>query len=354
MKILLVHPGASWSVADVWRGIKGSFEDAGVEVVQYALDGRIEYSGAWLNWLYKRRMREDNWKGPPPTQGDYVYLACQGLLERALNHRVDWVFIISGSYIHPKMLWLLREAGIKVSCLFTESPYQDEEETIIAKVCQAVWTNERTSIGTYSPICPIVNYYQHAVDPERHKPGPFNDDTAAHDVVFVGTGFVERCELFSGINWDGIDLGLYGTWVLLGSRNRLRQHLVSRKDLVIDNAKTAQLYRNAKIGVNHHRTSMGFGRKAEHITAAESMGPRGYELAATGTFFLSDRRAEVAEIFSDLVPTYDSPEELEDLIRYWLPRETERRQIAEALPAAVKMHTFDDRVEKILDVLVYN
>ena len=33
MKVLLVHPGATWSVADVWRGLFDAFEEAGAEVV---------------------------------------------------------------------------------------------------------------------------------------------------------------------------------------------------------------------------------------------------------------------------------------------------------------------------------
>lgn len=352
MKVLLVHPGATWSVADVWRGLFDAFEDAGAEVVQYALDGRIVHTAGWMCWVHRNKVR-DGYKGDPPTQGDYIYLACVGMIERALWHRVDWVFIISGTFVHPRVLTLLKRAGLKVAVLHTESPYADRHEIMVSEIVDAVFTNERTSVKTFAPICPLVSYYQHAYSPKRHYPGEFDETVAAHDAVFVGTGFWERCQLFGAANWDGIDFGLYGTWNLLGSRNRLRKCLY-HKDSIIANTATSQLYRNAKIGINHHRTSIGYGRDVEHITYAESMGPRCYELAATGTFFISDRRAEVAEVFGDLVPTFEGPRELEDLIRYWLDHETERRQIEAALPEAVKEHTFDDRIIKILDVLVYN
>jgi len=325
--------------------------DKGVEVVQYALDGRIVHTAGWLLWAYKNKVR-NGFTGPAPTQGDYLYMACTGMIDRALHHQVDWVFIISGTYVHQRIITLLKRAGLKVACLLTESPYADRHEQSVAEIVDAVWTNERTSVKTFAPLCPEVGYYQHAYSPKRHAVGEYDPNTASHDVVFVGTGFQERCDLFHDVNWDGIDFGLYGTWNLLGSRNGLRKHLVMQGDYLVGNSKTAQLYRNAKIGVNHHRTSIGYGRTVPHIAYAESMGPRCYELAATGTFFITDRRAEVSEVFGDLVPTFEGPDELEDLIRYWLDHDEERRRIEAALPEAVKRHTFDDRIDRILDVLV--
>ena len=46
--------------------------------------------------------------------------------------------------------------------------------------------------------------------------------------------------------------------------------------------------RRAAVGLNLFRTSMGFEGE-RHIYGAESLGPRAYELAATGTFFASAR-----------------------------------------------------------------
>ena len=92
---------------------------------------------------------------------------------------------------------------------------------------------------------------------------------------------------------------------------------------------------------------------ADPSTGAESMNPRGYELAGSGTFFITDVRPEVTEIFGDLVPTFETSQQLEDQIRYWLAHDEERRQVAERLPDAIAPHTFDDRVEKVLEVLTH-
>jgi len=351
MKLLLVHPGADWSVSDVWRGLSAAFERAGVELIHYAMSGRIEQSAAFLDGVNKANKRKDK-DAPEFGPADYMYHASTGVIERALRHKVDWVFYISGLYFHVQVYELMRRAGIRQAVLLTESPYNDDHEKMVAGLVDVVFTNERSSVETFKPLCHSVHYYQHAYDPDIHNTEPLEeteDPVPAHDVVFVGTGFEERIAIFHGIDWEGIDFGLYGTWKLLGSRNRLREHL---KLGVVPNEYTAQLYRRAKIGLNPHRTSLGYGRDVEHVRGAESMNPRCYELAATGTFFITDPRPEVKEVFGSTVPTAASPEEWEEQIRYWLAHDEERAQVAAQLPGLVRDHTFDARAADILRILV--
>jgi spore maturation protein CgeB len=243
---------------------------------------------------------------------------------------------------------LFRRAGLKVATILTESPYDDEREILTAGLSDVVWTNERASVATFTPHCPRVYYWQHAHDPARHHPDTQAGDIAdapAHEVVFVATGFWERAEMLSAVNWDGIDFGLYGAWGLLGSRHPLRKHL---RESVVHNSITAALYRKAKIGLNIHRTSIGWGRNAEHVLGAESMNPRCYELAACGSFFITDYRPEVGEIFGEVVPTFSTPAELEELIRHYLAHGDERaRRLAQA-QTLIAGHTFDARVADLI------
>lgn len=348
MRILLVHPGASWSVSDVWCGILGALERAGVEVAQYALDGRIQTQNEWFRWLWKRRKRQGQ-PLDPYSEADILYAACEGVVTRALRLKADWVLFIAGTYVHPATFHMCRQAGLKIATILTESPYADEQETKLAGVSDVVWTNERASVPTFAAVCPQVYYWQHAMDPERHQ---VEEQTglpvAGHDVVFVCTAFIERIRMIEAVNWEGIDLGLYGNWELMGSRNPLRRYIRGK---VIDNRLTAALYHKAKIGLNIHRTSIGYGREVPHVQAAESMNPRLYELAACGTFFITDPRAEVAEVFGGLVPTFRTPEELEALIRRYLADAEARQAIAAQLPAKVAGHTFDARIQDVLAVL---
>ena len=349
MKLLLCHPGASWAVADVHKGVADALERAGVEVVQYALDGRISYWQLWFKWLWKRNKRQGV-ELPTYSESDILFAASQDIVLKALHHKVDWVLVIAGTYVHPEGLAMLRRAGIRLAVILTESPYSDIQEIGITRLANVVWTNERASVPIFSQYGEC-HYWQHAMDPERHGTEATGADDAvpAHDVVFVGTGFEERIAALEAVDWTGIDFGLYGSWTLLGSRHPLRKHLRAG---VIDNRATAALYRKAKIGLNLHRTSVGWGRNVEHIKlVAESMNPRCYELAACGRFFVSDYRAEVAEVFGGLVPTFSTPTELEALIRRYLADDEARMNIAERLPACVAEHTFDNRITNLLAVL---
>ena len=344
MKILLLHPGASFSTADVFNGIDRELRAQGHTVVEYALSDRLTMAGSWLHWSWEHSTKV----AERPTPADTMYLASIGALERALRHGVDIVLSVSSMFFHPDALLLMKRAHLKLGVLFTESPYDDEWQLKMAPHLNICWTNERASLPKFREVQPNSYYWQQAYD-DYHNVGEAVDEAvASHDVVFVGTGFIERIDMLRGVDWSGIDLGLYGSWDLLGSRNRLRRWL---KGGVIDNRLTAALYRQAKIGLNLHRTSVGFGRDALHIEHAESINPRCYELAACGRFFVSDYRAELDEIFGSIVPTFRTAKELEQLVRHYLQRDAEREDIASQLPGLVAKHTFKNRVAEMVQHL---
>lgn len=347
MRIMVVHPGASHSTADVYDGMIGALEATEHTIIHYELGDRLYWSGAFLNYVW-RKQKKQGIEREKPTTADISYLACSGIIERALRLRADWVLIVCAQYVWLEVIAMLRQTAPRVAVLFTESPYDDEWQLKYAPWVDACWTNERTSVAKFREANPRSYYWQHALDTCKHTPESNGEPVAAHDVVFVGTGFAERVEMLGAVDWTGIDLGLYGPWTLLGSRNKLRQHLRAGP---IDNRLTAELYRQAKIGINLHRQSIGWGRDAPRIGYAESMGPRCYELAACGCFFISDYRAEVEEVFGDVVPTFETAQEMEGLIRYYLAHEDERRERAAALPGLVAEHTFENRIAPMVAIL---
>lgn len=347
MRVLVVGPGASWSTADVYAGLVHGLKANGVTVFEYALDGRIVDSNAWLmkRWRIAKKV---NPAMTPPTKADVFYHAGMGALERALRNQVDAVVIVSGMYLHPDVVIMMRQAGLLLTVLCTESPYDIERELTFARLCHGVWTNERTSVEVFRSVCPNVAYLPHAWHPQRHQADlqPNDLDAPAHDVVFVGSAFRERVEFLNAIDWTGIDFALYGNWDGLGSRNGLRRYV---KAYETDNRAVAAIYRRAKIVLNLYRTSKGWGRHADHIMpdAAESLSPRAYELAACGVFHLSEPRAEVREVFGDLVPTFTSPVEAAALIRLWLADNHGRARVAASLPAVVAESSWVHRARQV-------
>jgi spore maturation protein CgeB len=332
MKLLVVHPGASFSTHDVFQGFTEALKDRGHQVFDYALDGRIETSGRWLTYCWKRGGKTVDRPGPP----DILYHAGEQLVARALRVMPDWVVIVSGMFVHPDVLVLMQRARIKVAMLFTESPYDDEKQERLLPWVQLAWTNERISAKRWG-----IGYARHGFRTSVHAPTEPDLSVPQHDVVFVGTGFQERIDLLTEVDWTGIDFALYGGWDMLGSRNGLRKYL---RGSYQNNEQTAALYRRAKIGLNLYRTSIGWGRTTDKIEVAESLNPRAYELAATGCFTVSEYRDEVREVFGDAMPTFKGAAELGETVRYWLEHETDRQEIAARLPLLVQGHSWADRV----------
>ncbi len=345
LRVLAVHPGASWATADVFDGLSYGLQYHGVQVKPYRLDTRIEASQKALYWLWRTKKKEQPTLAKPNTV-DVMYHAGVGALEMALRERVDVVVIVSAMLLHPDVILLMKQAGLRVTVLFTESPYDHDHEMRIAAMVDGCWTHERSVVDDFRRVNPHAGYLQHAWHPGKHYVSSRSiGELPAHDVVFVGSGFSERVTWFNAIDWTGIDLGLYGTWDHLGLNAQVEACV---KGEAVENVTAAALYRRAKIGLNLYRSSRGWGRNAPQITHAESLSPRAYELAACGSFHLSQARAEVQEVFGDLVPTFTSPKEAEALIRHWLQDPDGRARIAKHLPACVAESSWQQRAATVI------
>ena len=345
LRVLLCHPGAFFATADVFWGLLHGLKYHDVEVFPYRFDQRFDASRATLFGLWRTKKKTEP-NLAPPNPADLAYHAGVGALEMALRNRVDVVFVVSGMLMHPDVLIMMKQAGLRVVVLFTESPYDHESEMKIAKIIDGGWTNARSVVSEFRKVNPRFGYIPHGWNPLVHRTDtPIDDSVPAHDVVFVGTGFPERVRWFNSINWTGIDLGLYGSW----AKTKLNKHVQKCvRSGPIDNERAVLLYRRAKIGLNLYRTSKGWAPNAPQITHAESINPRAYELAACGTFFLSDYRSESAEVFGDKVPMFRSPIEAAALIRLWLADEAGRHQIAVSLPACVAEASWIHRTKTVL------
>ena len=78
------------------------------------------------------------------------------------------------------------------------------------------------------------------------------------------------------------------------------------------------------------------------------MGPREVELAATGTFFLRDPRPESDEVLG-MLPSFSSPAEASDQLRWWLGHEGERNKVTALAREAVANRTFERNARRLLE-----
>ncbi len=71
------------------------------------------------------------------------------------------------------------------------------------------------------------------------------------------------------------------------------------------------------------------------------------EMAACGLFFLRDPRPEGDEVFP-MLPTFTSPEEAADLLRWHLAHEDERAKAARQAREAIADRTFTNHARSLL------
>ena len=80
------------------------------------------------------------------------------------------------------------------------------------------------------------------------------------------------------------------------------------------------------------------------------MGPREVELAACGSFFLREPRGEGDELFP-MLPTFTTPHEFEQSLRWWLRHDMERREAARLAREQITDWTFEARARRLLDIV---
>lgn len=327
-RLLFVWSSAEFSTWDVARGYRTVLDKLDEWQVQdYRLYARMKYHAKAL---------------PQRRSEDFDVLsrvASENIIVEALRMRADAILIISAMGLHPDAMVLLHRARFTgpVVTLFTESPYNDKEQREFQGTFPGMLaaTHERTSAKEFG-----WEYLPHAYDPNIHREVKTGEHEKDIDVLLIGTMWQERIKFFEQVNWKGIRLQLCGTWVAPPEPegHKLEHAFVSG---CIQNAVAPLWFGRARICLNLHRA---------HPTA-ESLNPRSYELAACRAFQLSDDRAELSEVFGSAVPTFKSPQELEEKVRYWLARPAARADAAHAAAALVQPHTFDVRAEKLLRAL---
>jgi spore maturation protein CgeB len=338
VRVVVVHPGPNFSVADVLTGWVRGLRSAGCEVAEFNLDAR-------LNFFAAAHMRNDNGTYIKALPDEAIRdFAIDGVYGELFKGWPDVVLTVSGFYVPPAASELIRARGMRSAVLFTESPYEDDRQLERAEAYDLVLVNDPTHLERFRAVNPNSHFQWHCYDPDKHQPGPVRADCRS-DFCFVGTGYPSRVEFFEQVDWTGIDATFAGHWGLLTDDSPLRSLMAHPIGACCDNTETVELYRGAKASANVYRREADAG--THHGWAA---GPREVELAACETFFLRESRGEGDELFPRL-PTFSGPEEFGDLLRWWLAHDTERVSAARSARAAVSERTFESSARRLLRLL---
>jgi len=335
-KICMAFPPTAVSNFDVAKGYVYALRTLG-----YVVD-EIPYHQVYRYWNESYRFKgliEGDYNATYEDE-DVIISASMDVILNVMKSNPDILIVIDGTALHRKAWeWIrrLHVTGMKSVVIGTESPYQDRTLGFLTDYNDFVYTNERAVARKLE-----LPYLPTAYSTETHFP-VFVPQNMRHDVVFIGSGFPERVEMLEQVDWGDLDFVMYGHYPID------HDHVLAKyyKDTSIANSQAALLYNGAKICLNLNRTSIDY-EGAMRIPESESASPRVYEALACGGFLISEYREEIEEMFGDLVPTFTSPEELTELLRYWVDKPERRADYCDTLREMVKPHSYIERAKKVM------
>ena len=299
MRAVVVHPGPAFSVADVANGYSKALRQLGVAVQDFDLGDVMTFQEAALRTL-----------GMEEQDGKTAARLTAGVLRQlCFDWWPDVLIVVSAFFLPPELYEIVRSRGMKVVTILTESPYEDDNQARIAAYADVATVNDPTNLEQFPS---NTHYLPHAYDPDVHSPGP-PEPGYESDFCFVGTAYPERIRFFEAVDWSGLDVALAGNWSELADGSPLLPFLTHALDACCPNDEAVRLYRSTRVGCNVYRTSA----QRDELADGWAMGPREVELAATGTFFLTQTRGENRDVLP-MVPTFETPADLSEQVRWWL------------------------------------
>jgi spore maturation protein CgeB len=344
VRILAVHPGPAFSVADVFDGWVSALRDLGQHVEEFNLGDRLTfYTAALLE------------QGEPDAAGKVIVrralpyeeaigLALDGIMAATYRLWPDVLIVFSGLFAEERILDVVRSRGTRVVIVHTEEPYEHDRQVQLAAHADINLVNDPIRLDAYRAVAPSW-YAPHAYRSDRHYPRD-PDPSLTCDFAFVGTGYPSRMSFFEAVDWAGLRVKLAGNWAGLADDSPLHQLLVGDALYCMDNDQTAGLYASAGCSANLYR------READRpeLAAGWAMGPREVELAAMGRFFLREPRGEGDEVLPSL-PTFAGPEDFGEQLRWWLAHPAGMAEAAGKARQSVAGRTFDANARALLRLL---
>lgn len=341
MKILVVSPGPSFSVADVQRGWTRAFEKQGHDVRVYNLDDR-------LSFFCSATFGDTDIRLDGETA---VRMAVEPLGAACYLWWPDVIFVVSGFFVTDDLWQAWKTRTHKTVLMCTESPYEDARQfhQVSTYEPDVVLLNDPINLDAYWQIHKKTVYVPHAYDPEIHTPGPVTPELAS-DHAFVGTGYPSRMDFYSRVDWRGINVKLAGQWQMAGG-TCLEDFVIHDLEDCFDNEEAVDIYRSTKVGANLYRARSGTYEALDpRLTEGYSVGPREVEMAATNTFFLRESRGE-GDLLFPMLPTFSEPAEFGELLRYYLSHDDERQEAARLAREAIVDRTFDAHARRLMQLL---
>jgi len=337
MRALVVNPGPNFSVADVARGWARGLADLGIDVRTFELDKLLDY----FAYAYTDRNGE---VVKAHTEAEAIQLAAGQIKAACYDWWPDLVLVVSGFFMYPQLVDIMRNRHRHVVLLCTESPYEDEAQLQKAAWYDGVVLNDPTNLDAFAEVCdgPAL-YAPHAYDPAVHYRAPAKRHA---EVSWIGTCYPSRAAFLEQVDWSGLDVSFGGNFK--DAPESLLRFVGHEPEECVDNDVTAEVYRGSLASFNIYRAETN-GQLSDSADGC-AMGPREVEMARCGLWFARQSRPESDEVVP-MLPTFSDPQELGDQLRWAIANPEARMMAVERAFAAVEDRTFPNNASALLQAL---
>ncbi len=270
------------------------------------------------------------------------------LLDEVKLNKPDLVFIIKGAFVFPgTLIDIKNKTNSLLFCFNPDNPFnfnkgasnKNIRESIPYYDCYFIWGKflipELIKVGAKR-----VQYLPFAYDPELHYPVKVGEEEKkmfGSDIAFIGSYDKEREKfLMSLVDYD---LAIWGNgWDKLSLFSPLKKKWKDRDVIGEDFSKVCN---SSKIVLNHIR---------KQNNSAHNM--KTFEIPACKGFMLTMRTKEQCEFFEEGkdIACFETPEELRSKIKQFLNDLEARNNMRENVYKKVQKHSYNVRVEDILNI----
>lgn len=262
----------------------------------------------------------------------------------ARRSRPELFIVTGGNRVLPVTVEKIKKLGCTSVLWTTDAPIEFSSILRAAPFYDYIFCQGSEAVKIFSDNKIESHLLPMACSPDFHytvELTPNERQTLSHDIVFVGSYYPNRAELFKKLTC--FDFAIWGPgWQQLEPSSGLQQCLKGRHT---PPALWRKIYSSAKIVLATHFKS------SETTFAVYQASPRIFEAMACGAFVITDEQKDVLSLFEDSkhLISYNNSEDLKDKIKYFLNNNEERDRIAKQGQAEVlKRHTYAHRIEYLI------
>jgi len=267
------------------------------------------------------------------------------LIQLLKNNKYDLVFVLKGGDIQEEALVEIKKYVPTLANWWVDDPFNKDANPNLYKhydyffVFDSYYIPKIQKLGVKN-----VYWLPCAFNPASYFPGEKNPKYIT-DLAFVASYFSPREELFLHLKNKQLDISIWGPgWDKAPLQKFFQLYPNSLKGTNLPNSEAASLYRSAKIclNLNHNHSKI------------DGINQRMLEIIASGGFQICDFREGFTGIFEDKkeIVYFKKPEEIAELVDYYLKHENERISIVEkGMEKVHREHSFEARAKEVLMLL---